>query len=215
MTRLCISITIAAMTVTLGASSQSADDRELMQYRLTPEVLAKAEAVAAAFSANIAKDPQMKRRFDAQRELAALEDKDTLTAAEQARIDALQEIIGDEPIDLGINGGSLSEMSEVLGLMGSRRRGSRLVLVFFQKTPLVGKGDELLLEPSHPSTQTRGGLGRVLIGRERPCEHLGDLKPVEPLIDAEGEAEHQKELDKLSSLRAELESLKREGEKQP
>jgi hypothetical protein len=114
MTRLCISITIAAMTVTLGASSQSADDRELMQYRLTPEVLAKAEAVAAAFSANIAKDPQMKRRFDAQRELAALEDKDTLTAAEQARIDALQEIIGDEPIDLGINGGSLSEMSSQL-----------------------------------------------------------------------------------------------------
>jgi len=38
---------------------------------------------------------------------------------------------------------------------------------------------------------------------------------IDRLIDAEGEAEHQKELDKLSSLRAELESLKREGEKQP
>ncbi len=37
---------------------------------------------------------------------------------------------------------------------------------------------------------------------------------VDRLIDAETEAEHQKELDKLSALRAELNSLKQEGEKQ-
>jgi hypothetical protein len=37
---------------------------------------------------------------------------------------------------------------------------------------------------------------------------------IDRLIEAEAEAEHQQELDKLASLRAELESLEREGEKQ-
>lgn len=37
---------------------------------------------------------------------------------------------------------------------------------------------------------------------------------IDRLIEAEEEAEHQKELDKLSSLKAELNSLKQEGEKQ-
>ncbi len=37
---------------------------------------------------------------------------------------------------------------------------------------------------------------------------------IDRMIEAETEAEHQKELDKLSGLRAELDSLKREGEKQ-
>ena len=114
MRRLLLSAVFAAFAVTLNVVAQSADDRELMQYRLTPEVLTKAEAVASAFSANVARDPRMKRRFDAQKEIAVLEDKDTLTEAEQARLDALQEIVGDDPIDLGINGGSLSEISAQL-----------------------------------------------------------------------------------------------------
>lgn len=37
---------------------------------------------------------------------------------------------------------------------------------------------------------------------------------IDRLIEAEAEAEHQKELDKLAGLRAELQSLKGEGEKQ-
>ena len=37
---------------------------------------------------------------------------------------------------------------------------------------------------------------------------------VDRLIEAESEAEHQRELDKLAGLRAELSSLKNEGEKQ-
>jgi hypothetical protein len=37
---------------------------------------------------------------------------------------------------------------------------------------------------------------------------------IDRLIEAEAEAEHQKELDKLAALRAELDSLKGEGEKQ-
>ncbi len=37
---------------------------------------------------------------------------------------------------------------------------------------------------------------------------------IDRLIDAEAEAEHRKELDKLAGLRAELDSLKGEGEKQ-
>ena len=114
MTRLLLSTVIGALAATLSVAAQSADDRELMQYRLTPEVLAKAEAVASAFSANVGKDPRMKRRFEAQQEIAVLEDKDTLTQAEQARFDALQEIVGDDAIDLGINGGSLSEISAQL-----------------------------------------------------------------------------------------------------
>lgn len=37
---------------------------------------------------------------------------------------------------------------------------------------------------------------------------------IDRLIDAEAEAEHQRELDKLAGLRAELNALKGEGEKQ-
>lgn len=37
---------------------------------------------------------------------------------------------------------------------------------------------------------------------------------IDRLIDAEAEAQHQQELDKLSALRAELNSLKQQGEKQ-
>lgn len=77
-------------------------------------MLDQAEAVAKAFSANVEKDPRMKRRLDAQREIAVLENKDDPTEAEQQRLDELQAIVGDEPVDLGINGGSLSEISAQL-----------------------------------------------------------------------------------------------------
>ena len=82
MTRLLLSTVVAALAATLSVAAQSADDRELMQFRLTPEVLTKAEAVASAFSVNVGKDPRMKRRFEAQQEIAVLEDKDTLSLSE-------------------------------------------------------------------------------------------------------------------------------------
>ncbi len=44
-------------------------------------------------------------------------------------------------------------------------------------------------------------------------EVIGD-EEIDRLIDAEAEAEHQRELDKLAGLRAELDSLKQTGEKQ-
>src|SRR5688572_25752795 len=100
--------------LTTSPYAQSADDKELMQYRLTAEVLQKAEAVAKAFDANVAKDPKMKRRLKAQRELDALDAKDSLTAEERKRAHELTTIIGDEPMDLGIDGGSLSQMSAQL-----------------------------------------------------------------------------------------------------
>lgn len=106
-------VAVGVLAASLDARAQSADDRELMQYRLTPEVLTKVEAVATTFDANIAKDPAMKRRLDAQREIAVLEKKDDLTEAEQKRLDDLQAIAGDG-IDLGINGGSLTEISNQL-----------------------------------------------------------------------------------------------------
>ena len=40
-----------------------------------------------------------------------------------------------------------------------------------------------------------------------------DDKEIDRMVDAETEAEHQKEIERLSGLRAELESLKSEGEK--
>ena len=70
--------------------------------------------MAKAFDANMAKDPRMKRLFDAQRELAVLQDKDSLTPAEQKHLDDLSAIVGDDGIDLGINGRSLSEISAQL-----------------------------------------------------------------------------------------------------
>lgn len=91
---------------------QSADEREVLQYRLTSEALAKVEAVAKAFEANVSKDPKVKKRLDAKRELDALDAKDTLTPAEQKRADELSRIVEEgESDDPGIDAGSLSEMS--------------------------------------------------------------------------------------------------------
>jgi hypothetical protein len=109
MTRL---VALAITGALAFAAPQSADDRELQQYRLTNEILTKVEAVAKAFEANVAKDPKMKRHLDAKRELAVLEDKDNLTPAEQKRAEELGKILGDgESLEFSIEGGSLSEMS--------------------------------------------------------------------------------------------------------
>lgn len=106
-------VVLGLLTVSVGAAGQSADDKELMQFRLTPEMLTKAEAVATAFAANAERDPAMKRKLEAQREIARLEAKDDLTEAEQKRLEDLQAAAGDG-VDLGINGGSLTEMSAQL-----------------------------------------------------------------------------------------------------
>lgn len=45
------------------------------------------------------------------------------------------------------------------------------------------------------------------------AEAIGD-EEIDRMIEAEAEAEHQKELGRLAGLRAELDSLKSEGEKQ-
>jgi hypothetical protein len=103
---------VAALTTSLHA--QSADDKELQQYRLTADVLTKVEAVAKAFDANVAKDPRMKRRLEAQRELDALDAKDDLTPEERKRAHELTTIIGDDSLDFGIDGGSLSQISAQL-----------------------------------------------------------------------------------------------------
>lgn len=96
------------------AGAQSADDRELQQYRLTNEILTKVEAVAKAFEANVAKDPKLKKRLDAKRELDALDAKDSLTPAEQKRAHELSQIIDDTEPDYGNSGGSLSAISAYL-----------------------------------------------------------------------------------------------------
>ena len=102
-----------ALTTSLHAQGAS-DDKELQQYRLTAAVLTKVEAVAKAFDANVAKDPKIKRRLEAQRELDALDNKDTLTAEERKRAQELAAIVGDESLYLDISGGSLSEISAQL-----------------------------------------------------------------------------------------------------
>jgi hypothetical protein len=104
-----LSLAMVGALTTPGAQ-MSADDRELSTYRLTADVLTKAEAVARNFDANLSKDPRMKRRLDAQREIAALEKKGNLSDADEDRMAELQEIVGDEPI-IDVNGGSLSEMA--------------------------------------------------------------------------------------------------------
>lgn len=106
-----------AMTGALASPApQSADDRELAKYRLTTDVLTQVEAVAKAYQANLAKDPKMKRRLDAQRELDALDAKETLTPAEQKRAHELSTIIADleDGLELAVDAGSLAEMTAQL-----------------------------------------------------------------------------------------------------
>ena len=108
-------IAVLVSSVGLGVQAQSADDKELLQYRLTPEVLSKVDALAKAYAANLAKDPAVKRRLDARREIAALEKKDELTEAEEKRLQQLEVIVGDQGMDPGIDGGSLTQIAAQFG----------------------------------------------------------------------------------------------------
>ena len=145
-----ISFTVVA-ALTTSLHTQSGDDQELQQYRLTAEILTKVESVAKVFDANVAKDPRMKRRLEAQRELDALDKKDDLTAEERKRAHELQAIVDDEPVDLGIEGGSLSQISAQLTKMPAMaaalksagmpaREMAKFIVTAFQSAMTAGLG---------------------------------------------------------------------------
>lgn len=97
----------------LHAQAPSVDAKEIEAYRLTSGALKKVVNVNRAMVQEMRKDPDMARSLNLRAEIEALSRKDDLTAAEEARLEALElemERLDDEVNPLGGESTSLAEM---------------------------------------------------------------------------------------------------------
>lgn len=67
------------------------DAKEIAAYRLTAPALAKVVNVNRALLAGMRNDPKFRETLDVEKEIGALESKQSLTEAEEQRLDALRE----------------------------------------------------------------------------------------------------------------------------
>ena len=81
-------VTFSAFITT--AQSLSEDEKALATYRLTMPNVKKAMAVVQSFAAEAAKDPKVQEQQKLKKQIDALEEKDELTAAEEAQLDKLR-----------------------------------------------------------------------------------------------------------------------------
>lgn len=86
-------VAIAPAHARAQASSSAADTREVLAYRLTMPKLNQFNQVMADLQRQQAADPAHQRLQAKKRELAALNEKDELSDAEQARMERLEEEI--------------------------------------------------------------------------------------------------------------------------
>ena len=98
MKRSVAAIAVIAAFVVAPVNAQStrggdADMKEIESYKLTLPVLQKMVAASKALVGLAQQDPKFRVYFAAQKELAALQKKEDPTAAEQKRIDVLQQQI--------------------------------------------------------------------------------------------------------------------------
>lgn len=87
-------VMVAAMlacALPAGAQGQGdADAREIAAYRLSMDGVTKVAAATRAMAAELKKDPRYREAVTVSAEIKALEKKDERTAAEDARLEALQ-----------------------------------------------------------------------------------------------------------------------------
>jgi hypothetical protein len=116
----CIRSTVAGLliiTMVVGVAGQSApqadaDAKEIAAYRLTMDTLKKVQVATRAMVEEMKKDPKLQKGMKLEAEIKALQQKEELTEAEQARLDALREEreqLETDDTNLG-NAQSLSEM---------------------------------------------------------------------------------------------------------
>lgn len=149
---LCTLALLAAGLVASPAAAQpDADMKELQAYRLTKATLDRYRAAMPAIAKAIASDPRVQEAGRLQAELEKLEQKQELTAADEARIEQIQARLDEleEAADLPFSEGSLSEIEEGLrsrpplaaalqanGL--TPREFAKFTLVLFQAGMVVG-----------------------------------------------------------------------------
>jgi hypothetical protein len=113
-----IVVALACVLSSLSAAGQAAqeptaDAREIEAYRLTAGALKKVVNVNRAMVQEMLKDPSFARSLKLRAEIEALSRKETLTGAEEARLETLEEEmerLEDEANPLGGDATSLAEM---------------------------------------------------------------------------------------------------------
>lgn len=95
---LTVLVAFAAVTATASAqrrqsSADDADTKEIAAYKLTEPVLQKVVVATKTMADAIQQDPKYRTYMAAEKELAALQKKEEQTAADEARIEALEKQI--------------------------------------------------------------------------------------------------------------------------
>lgn len=86
-----LTVGLTAASVPAAAQTLSADEKELASYTLTMPTVKKVMNIAKAMAEESAKDPKELELKRLKAEIEALESKDEITAADQAKIDKLYE----------------------------------------------------------------------------------------------------------------------------
>lgn len=108
-------ILLLTPAVSAAAQTLTADQKELASYTLTMPNVRKAAAALQRFQAIAEKNPKLQQAAKIRAEIETLERKDTLTAAEEARLEKLQAQVEalDEEVEreVGMNAnGSIDEI---------------------------------------------------------------------------------------------------------
>lgn len=90
--RLVVFTLVSALAVPVYAGQDvDPDAKEIAAYRLTAPALAKVVNVNRALLAGMRNDPKFRETLDVEKEIGALENKQSLTEAEEERLGALRE----------------------------------------------------------------------------------------------------------------------------
>jgi hypothetical protein len=133
------------------AASQDADAKELAGYRLTKEGLDRYVAVMHALAAEIKKDPRFAEMAKIQAEIERINSKDELTAADEKRLDELEDRLDrlEEATNLSMTDGSLSDLEAQIRknppMMAALKAGgmaprdyAKFTVILFQASMAVG-----------------------------------------------------------------------------
>jgi DNA repair exonuclease SbcCD ATPase subunit len=183
---------ILLLTPAVPATAQTltADQKELASYTLTMPNVRKTATAIQRFQAIAAKNPKLQQAAKIQAEIDALEQKDTLTAAEEARLEKLQaqaEAL-DEEIDREVGMNANGSIDEIVARI-EREPEAKAVLAREGLTPRdFAKTMLTLLQAAMIKGFSQGG--KVDMAKLPPGVNPANIKFVE---------EHEAELKKLQA----------------
>jgi hypothetical protein len=169
----------------VGAQS-AADDKELASYRLTMDVLTRMTRVNRAMADELMKDPKYQELAKTEADAEALENKESLTDAEQKRLD-----------DLKTRAEQLEDQQPGNGLLDDAKTIDEMAAKIKAFTPMA---NALSKEGVAPRDYAIFTLAMLQAGMAAGMQKAGVLKQLPPGVNAENVKfvlDHQAEIQQL------------------